>query len=224
MYKRRKSSGLSFKVLIFLGIFAGMAFVGYDKIANRGASPAQAQITTPFTAPQTAASSSTTVNTNTAATSPDAQTASAQSPDAFAGAEIFIPSAGIIAPITQVYLDGVSWDVTRLGNNVGHLQGTSWLDDQPGNIVLSGHVELSDGRQGIFANLNSLQVGQVITLSRGSEQWNYMIVSVETVQPDDLTPLYPSDQARLTLITCDGYNFFTDRYQVRTVVVADRIG
>lgn len=222
MYKRRKSSGLSFKVLIFLGIFAGMAFVAYDKIANRGDSPAQTQINQPFTAPQTSASSSTTVNTNTAA-SPDAQTASAQSPDAFAGAEIFIPSAGIIAPITQVYLDGVSWDVSRLGTNVGHLQGTSWLDDQPGNIVLSGHVELSDGRQGIFANLSNVQVGQIITVSRGAEQWNYIIVSVETVEPDDLTPLYPSEHARLTLITCGGYNFFSDRYQVRTVVIADRV-
>lgn len=221
MYKRRKSSGLSFKVLIFLGIFAGMTFVAYDKLTHRGDGPAATPINQPITGPQTAASSNTTVNT--AATSPDAQTASAQSPDSFAGAEIFIPSAGIIAPITQVYLDGVSWDVSRLGTNVGHLQGTSWLDDQPGNIVLSGHVELSDGRQGIFANLSSVQVGQIITVSRGSEQWNYIIVSVETVEPDDLTPLYPSEHARLTLITCGGYNFFADRYQVRTVVIADRV-
>jgi len=46
---------------------------------------------------------------------------------------------------------------------------------------------------------------------------------VRQVEPDDLTPLYPSTTEQLTLITCGSYNFFSDEYEIRTVVVAERL-
>ena len=51
------------------------------------------------------------------------------------GTRILIPSVGVSASIVEVYLDGVSWDVSHLGNNVGHLKGTAWLP-ATGNVVL----------------------------------------------------------------------------------------
>jgi sortase (surface protein transpeptidase) len=35
--------------------------------------------------------------------------------------------------------------------------------------------------------------------------------------------LYPTDTDRITLITCDSYDFLQNTYQDRLVVVADRV-
>lgn len=133
-----------------------------------------------------------------------------------------IPSAGIYAPIVQVYLNETSWDVSRLGNNIGHLQGTRWVSET-GNVVLSGHVELADGRQGIFANIGELNIGDRIILSQNGVNYHYDVSSINTVDPDDLSPIYPSRDNLLTLITCGNYDFFSDSYLQRIVVVAQQI-
>jgi len=138
------------------------------------------------------------------------------------GAAIFIPSAGIYAPIVETYLDGVSWDVSQLGNNVGHLQGTPWVDS-PGNVVLSGHVELSDGRQGIFATLSEVAVGDIIVVTVQGDEWRYMVTDIKSATPDDVSHVYPTDVDVLTLITCDGYDFFQNAYLERTIVVSERL-
>jgi LPXTG-site transpeptidase (sortase) family protein len=136
---------------------------------------------------------------------------------------LFIPSLAINAPITQVYLDGTTWDVSALGMNVGHLQGTAWIDDGPGNVVLSGHVELRDGRRGVFAGIDDLAVGDLIILERGGQELRYSVTELREVEPTDLTPLMPTTDDRLTLITCSDYNFFSDSYETRQVIVATRM-
>ncbi len=135
---------------------------------------------------------------------------------------LYIPSAGIYASVVEVFLDGTSWDVRNLGNNAGHLEGTAWLD-APGNIVLSGHVQLADGRQGVFATIGELVRGDLLLLQNGSEERRYGVREVSRVQPDDLSVLYPTQTEQLTLITCDSYDFFQNAYLERVVVVADRI-
>lgn len=144
--------------------------------------------------------------------------------DAISDAQLLIPAAGINAPVIRVYLDGQSWDVSNLGMNIGHLQGTRWLGEGPGNIVLSGHVELRDGRQGIFASLRELTEGNRIILQQNGIEQQYSVREIRNVDPADLTPLYPTEGDLLTLITCDDYDFFRDSYQERTIVVAERIG
>jgi LPXTG-site transpeptidase (sortase) family protein len=138
-------------------------------------------------------------------------------------AQIQIPAAGINSPIIEVYLDGVSWDVTELGTSVGHLEGTAWLSPQPGNIVLSGHVELRDGRKGVFARIGELGAGDIIILRNDNETRRYSVYDIRNVEPTDLTPVYPTTDDRLTLITCDNFDFFQNSYQERTIVVAQRI-
>lgn len=141
---------------------------------------------------------------------------------AVATARILIPAAAVSAPIIPVFLDGSSWDVSRLGANVGHLQGTPWLD-KPGNIVLSGHVELSDGRRGVFASLMELQEGDTVIVRYDGVERRYVVTEVRRVVPNDLSPLYPTPDDRLTLITCDEYDFFSDSYRQRVVIVAQRV-
>jgi LPXTG-site transpeptidase (sortase) family protein len=168
----------------------------------------------------------TTIETTATATTANEQstTANVQSflPEIPEGTSLFIPSAGIYAPVVQAYLDGTSWDVTRLGENVGHLQGTSWIDG-PGNVVLSGHVELADGRQGVFSNLDELQINDIIVVVTGENERRYVITQIDSTTPDDLGPIKPTVEDRLTLITCGNYDFFQDAYLERLIVVAEPI-
>lgn len=136
---------------------------------------------------------------------------------------IFIPRAAIYSHVIQAYLDGTSWDVSKLGTHVGHLEGTAWVD-QPGNVVLSGHVEMSDGRPGVFANLGELQVDDFIELQSGNEVHRYVVREIRFTVPNDLEPILPSTTDQLTLITCNAYDFFTDTYEERMIVVAERVG
>lgn len=137
---------------------------------------------------------------------------------------LFVPSMSINAPIIHVFLSQGSWDISLLGNNVGHLQGTGWLDNGGKNIVLSGHVELSDGRKGIFAGLENLEVGALVAIQTDTETWLYTVREINKTTADDLSPIYPTDKDQLTLITCGSYDFFSNEYLERIVVVADRIG
>lgn len=137
-------------------------------------------------------------------------------------ASLSIPTAGVIASVVEIYLDGVSWDVTRLGVNAGHLQGTAWIGET-GNIVLAGHSEMADGRAGIFRNIGELRTGDPVVLSLGDTQQQYRVTEVKTVKPDDLSVLYPTTTDRITLITCDDYDFLQNTYQERVVVVAERV-
>lgn len=132
----------------------------------------------------------------------------------------FVPTAGIRAPVVDVYLNGESWDVSRLGYNAGHLQGTVPFGST-GNLVLVGHVEMADGRPGVFAGINSMRVGEPLILSRGSLEKQYTVSQVRVVAPDDLSVLYPTTSDRLTLITCGDYDFLQNQYQERIVVIAD---
>jgi LPXTG-site transpeptidase (sortase) family protein len=204
MYRRQ--SGSSLLTVIVLGIVAGAIFVLYQQWS----SPAAPVLPTTTPAPPTLA--------------PTFTAAPIVIPTAtipVISARLSVPTAGILTPVVDVYLDGVSWDVSYLGNNAGHLQGTAWLDET-GNIVLAGHVENFDGGAGVFASIDDLRLGDPVVLSDGAQVKYYAVTEVKTVQPDDLTVLYPTQADRITLITCDGYDFVNNSYQTRVVVIAER--
>jgi len=204
MYRRQRQSS-SVITLIVLGVMLGVGFLLYQGWRNPApvAAPARTLTVSPI-----------------ASATPAPVILPSATP--MPRASLFLPTAGLTAPVIEVYLDGESWDVQYLGQNAGHLQGTAWFG-QPGNIVLAGHVELPDGRAGIFAGFDDLSLGDPVILSLDATQQRYNIVSIETVAPDDLSVLYPTSDDRLTLITCDAYDFLSDAYQERVVVVAERV-
>lgn len=213
MYRRRRPNPVTRLLsLIFVGILAGVAYLIYDNFRNQ---PSSAPVPTslPLSTPTPAA-------TLIPLASALAPTLSASPVE---GASLFIPTAGILVPIIEVYLDGESWDIRQLGMNAGHLQGTAWLDDSPGNIVLSGHVEMADGRAGIFATIKDLKAGDLAILRQQNTEHRYSVKEVKRVAPDELTPLYPTSTDQLTLLTCGNYDFLQDAYLERVVVIAERI-
>jgi len=137
---------------------------------------------------------------------------------------LYIPSLGKTGQIIHLTLEGSSWNIQNLGNNVGHLIGTAWFDDaEAGNVVLAGHVELRDGTQGIFAGLNTLAIGDTFTIYKGDVSREYVIESSYETDPSDLTPLYWSSDAIVTLITCSNYDLLGNEYLNRHIVVARMI-
>jgi LPXTG-site transpeptidase (sortase) family protein len=204
IYRRRQPSSLL--TVIVLGVIAGAVFMLY----KQWSAPVTPPVPTPTAVPTLIPTFTTAPLVIPTATRP------------VITARLSIPTAGIVTPVVDVYLDGVSWDVRYLGDNAGHLQSTAWLNDT-GNVVLAGHVETVDGRPGIFAALSDLRPGDPIALSDGTVVKRYAVTSVKTVQPDDLSVLYPTTNDQITLITCDGYNFLDNAYDERIVVVGQRV-
>lgn len=207
MYRRQRgASAATVLNLILLGVIAGLIFLFID----RSRQPAADAPPVPTQQP--------------ASPQPPTLTPIALLPTMTPApkATLFIPTAGVSAPVVDVYLDGESWDVSLLAGNAGHLEGTAWFNEV-GNIVLAGHAEQADGRAGIFAHLENMTAGDPLVLTLGNSERRYSVTEVKRVLPDDLSVVYPSQQDIITLITCDSYNFLQDVYQERVVVVAERV-
>jgi LPXTG-site transpeptidase (sortase) family protein len=126
--------------------------------------------------------------------------------------------------VIEFPLTADSWAIRPWEKNVGHLAGTGWFD-APGNIVLAGHSKLPNGARGTFFYLNQLGVGSDITLFDGSVNRHYSVVDIRTVSQYDLSVIVPTQDERLTLITCDigSYDAATQSYSNRLVVIAQRV-
>lgn len=200
------SSGWVFRVVL-LGVIAGIGWFFFNNpdAGEPTSSPAQVQ---PLPSPTVAQS---------VVAAPATPT-----PYIVERTSIFIPTAGILAPVIEAPIIGSTWEIAYLGGNAGHLQGTPWFD-QPGNTVVVGHVEMADGRPGIFAPIRDLQVGELIVVSRGQQEWRYAVTDVRSVEPDDLSVIAPTTSDQLTLITCEAYNFLQGVYLSRLVVTATRL-
>ena len=208
MYRRQRSgSSSSILTFVVLGILLGIGFLLYQQWRSPAPAAPPSLTDTPLPLPSLTPTPFQAITLPTATPTPHAS--------------LLLPTAGVSASVVEIYLDGESWDVRYLGFNAGHLQGTAQFGE-PGNVVLAGHVEMADGRPGIFAGIDMLNVGDPAILSLGDAQQRYSVTAIKKVAPDDLSVLYPTQTDRLTLITCDSYNFLQDEYQDRLVIVADR--
>lgn len=145
------------------------------------------------------------------------------------GLVISIPSIQVEAPVVPVYIrtfpDGeVTWDVSDLRMAVGHFEGLPFVG-QGGNAVLGGHSERARGEADVFYNLHRVQVGDLIEVRTEDVEYQYEVRRVFSVDPRDLSVLYPTPSEQLTLITCDlaSYHEASGAYGRRVVVVADRV-
>lgn len=138
---------------------------------------------------------------------------------AFPATRIVIPALGVDTPVQLSPIVGETWDVSFLEQSVGHLEGTASPGDA-GNTVLAGHVTLApDGRAGPFHHLRDLQPGDTVTVYRGEQPFTYQIDGVGTVSPSDVQVAFPTEAARLTLITCQNYDQSLSEYTERLVVM-----
>ena len=95
--------------------------------------------------------------------------------------------------------------------------GTAWVTGSAapatrGNIAVAGH------RDGFFRRLEGIPLGTRIELTTDAGMQEFEVVNVSIVDALDMSPLDPTDETVLTLITCHPFRyqgFAPDRYIVR---------
>lgn len=112
--------------------------------------------------------------------------------------KIAIPSLRLNIPVYEAELQGNRWQYSTIG--ISHLSSTPWAG-QPGNAVYYGH-----NWPNLLGNLYSAKIGDflIITTSTGSDL-TFVITSFETVTPDRVSVIAPTNDTRLTLFTCIGF-------------------
>ncbi|MEO8608667.1 MAG: sortase [Chloroflexota bacterium] len=137
---------------------------------------------------------------------------------------ITISSLNISSEIKEFRLSDGTWTISPWEKGIGHLEKTGWFDN-PTNIVLAGHSTMPDGKPGVFGALDTLSIGQDIVLFDGNADRHYQVTEIEIVPVDDVSVVMPTDQERLTLITCEiaSYDEASQGYTQRLVVIADRV-
>ncbi len=95
--------------------------------------------------------------------------------------------------LAAVVMEGTDHRDLLLGP--GHMKDTP-APGQPGNSVITGH------RDTFFRHIYELDKGDEILVQRNGKTFRYAVVSKHVVQPTDMSVVRPSQDARLTLITC----------------------
>ena len=137
-------------------------------------------------------------------------------------ARLLIPKLAVDTVMIEAQFVGNHWDISRLTTEVAHLAGTAY-PGEPGNTVLAGHVTVPDAGWGPFKDLETMQVGDRIFVEQGPLTFVYVVEELKTVAPTDVEIAFPTQEERLTLLTCSGWSDTLDRYAERLVVVARRL-
>ncbi len=122
---------------------------------------------------------------------------------------IRLPSVDIEAPIYRGSGDAV------LDRGVGLIPGTAPLA-AIGNTGLAAH------RDGFFRPLKDVSVGDEIILSTRHDERTYTVTDTEIVKPTAVEVLAPSDDDKLTLVTCHPF-YFVGSAPNRFIVHAERV-
>lgn len=100
-----------------------------------------------------------------------------------------IPKIGLQAAI----LEGTSHESLLLAP--GHVNQTA-LPGEPGNAVIAAH------RDTFFHRVDELVPGDDIRIQRAGHEYRYHVINTMIVDSDDLSVTRPTQDTRLTLITC----------------------
>ncbi len=134
-----------------------------------------------------------------------------------------LPSGSDTLPIALLRISRVGLEVPvfadtserNLNRGAGWVKGTAAPDDG-GNMAIAAH------RDGYFRVLKDVAVGDVLEIESISRQQAYRVVKLSIVEPEDISPLYATDTAAVTLVTCYPFYFVghaPQRYIVRAVAI-----
>lgn len=123
---------------------------------------------------------------------------------------IKIPDLNIDLPVYQAEIISGYWPTNRTG--VLHILSTP-VPGEVGNSVLYGH----DWPK-LLGSLPQSQPGQIITVeSADQSSRDFIITFTQTVTPDDISILAPTQDHRITLYTCTGL-FDQSRFVVTAIL------
>ncbi|HYE25403.1 MAG TPA: class D sortase [Clostridia bacterium] len=95
--------------------------------------------------------------------------------------------------LTAMVVKGTGRKALKLGP--GLLEGSP-EPGTPGNVVITAH------RDTFFRNIGDLKMGDQIMLQRDGKAFTYEVTGRKIVAPNDVSVIQPTNDNRLTLITC----------------------
>ena len=130
-------------------------------------------------------------------------------------------SMSVAPPMGVLVIDKINLEVPvyngteelQLNRGAGRIPGTG-LFYGDGNLGISSH------RDGYFRGLKDLELGDEITVRGVDGDQIFIVSALSVVHKSDLSPLDPSNERVLTLVTCHPFYFVgnaPDRYIVRAV-------
>jgi len=106
-------------------------------------------------------------------------------------------------------------DSPTLARAVGHIPGTA-TPESVGNVGLAGH------RDTFFRGLGRVQLKDLIELETAQGKYEYEVVAVSVVDPDQTEVLNSTGKSELTLVTCYPFHYVgaaPQRFVVRSLRV-----
>ena len=131
-------------------------------------------------------------------------------------AEVGAPQAIFRVPkidLEVAVLPGTSELVLNRG--LGWIEGTAPIGTV-GNVGIAGH------RDGFFRGLKDIETGDRMELETLQGVQTYEIDQISIVQPEDVYVLAPSEESRLTLVTCYPF-YFVGKAPLRFIVHAREV-
>lgn len=110
---------------------------------------------------------------------------------------IIIPTLSIDLPVRKSEIKGGYWEV--FSDSAGWGDG-SGLPGETGNQVIFAHA-----RAGLFLPLRKIEEGTSIYVLTQSGWYNYEVVQIKEVFPNETEVIESTDDERLTLYTCSGF-------------------
>jgi LPXTG-site transpeptidase (sortase) family protein len=147
------------------------------------------------------------------------QTAGRAPADPLADMKLVIPRLGLKLAVIESALIGQGWDISQLTDQAAHLEGTSYPGHE-GNAALAAHVTIPGAGWGPFKDLESLQPGDSVFIETPDSTYSYLVTERFTAAPTDVRLVLPTDDTRLTLMTCAGWDGSVERYAQRVIVIA----
>ena len=113
---------------------------------------------------------------------------------------VIIPALDLYRPVYFVPIIDHAYSEEAIARRVGWLEGTSWIHDDWGRVVLAGHS------YGVFIDLDLLRAGDEIIIGDGTGAVVYRVTGWQIVSVNDTAWLQPTDAPTLLLITCSDAN------------------
>lgn len=130
-----------------------------------------------------------------------------------------LPRIGLQTTVVPAVLvqdgDSVTWEIPKYV--AGHAESSAGAGEV-GNAVILGHL-VSRTLGNVFEHLDRARPGDLLRVRSGSQEFDYTIIEVTTVDRTDVEVLDPTSNPTITLITCAGlWNPVLHDYMERLIV------
>ncbi|HUP28458.1 MAG TPA: class D sortase [Chloroflexia bacterium] len=127
-------------------------------------------------------------------------------------ARLRIPAMFLDSQVHEVTVNMGTWEVSPM--DIGHHTGTG-NPGEVGNVVLAGHRDINSA---LFRELDRLEPGDEVFVSNSLGEYRYVVKESMVVSPDHTEVMEPTDDSRVTLITCTPIGLATQRLIVTAML------